>query len=115
VRGYLENQLVRDNACIASLEARIPLVQNRRWADVLQLAPFVDFGHAWNNELPTPEPRTIASIGLGLRWGATVVSKPFPLRPEFEIYWGYQLEDVETDGNTLQDHGIHLQFLLHAF
>ncbi len=115
VRGYLENQLVRDNAFITSLEARVPLVQNRRWADYLQVAPFIDIGTAWNNEFPTPYPRIIAGIGVGLRWGATVVSEPFPLRPEFEIYWGYQLVDVDNQGDTLQDHGIHLQFLLNAF
>jgi hemolysin activation/secretion protein len=115
VRGYLENLLVRDNALMASLEARIPLLQNRPWAEVLQLAPFVDFGTAWSTDAPTPDPRTIASVGLGLRWSATAVSQPFPLRPEFEIYWGYQLKDVETEGGSLQDHGVHFQILLHAF
>jgi hemolysin activation/secretion protein len=114
VRGYLENQLVRDNALIASLESRIPLIRNRRWADYIQLVPFIDFGHGWNTEVPTPEPTTLASIGLGLRWAAsfgTVV----PIRPQFEIYWGYQLNKVQTSGSTLQDKGISLQFILAAF
>ena len=114
VRGYLENQLVRDNALIASLESRIPLIRNRRWADYIQLVPFIDVGHGWNTEVPTPEPTTLASIGLGLRWAASFGTK-VPIRPQFEIYWGYQLNKVQTSGSTLQDNGISLQFLLAAF
>jgi hemolysin activation/secretion protein len=114
VRGYRENQLVRDNALIASLESRIPLIRHRRWADYLQLVPFVDVGHGWNREVATPDPTTLVSIGLGLRWAAsfgTVV----PLRPQFEIFWGYPLKDVPTTGGNLQDQGVHLQFVLAAF
>ena len=32
VRGYPQNTLVRDNAVLASVEARIPIVRNRPWA-----------------------------------------------------------------------------------
>jgi hemolysin activation/secretion protein len=44
VRGYRENTMVRDHGLIVSLEGRIPLVENRRWAEFVQLVPFVDFG-----------------------------------------------------------------------
>lgn len=115
VRGYRENQLVRDNAVIASLEFRIPLVRDKSWADYLQLAPFFDFGNAWNTELPTFEPRNLASIGIGLRWGGTVIKHPFPIKPEFEIYYGYGLFDSRTDGDNLQDMGVHMQFTIAAF
>ena len=115
VRGYRENQLVRDNAVIASLEFRIPLVRDKSWADYLQLAPFFDFGNAWNTDLPTFEPRNLASIGIGLRWGATVIKHPFPIKPEFEIYYGYALLDSHTQGDNLQDMGIHMQFTIAAF
>ena len=115
VRGYRENQLVRDNAVIASLELRIPLVRDKSWADYLQLAPFFDFGNAWNTDLPTFEPRNLASIGIGLRWGATVIKHPFPIKPEFEIYCGYALLDSHTQGDNLQDMGIHMQFTIAAF
>jgi hemolysin activation/secretion protein len=113
VRGYRENQLVRDNALIASLEARLPVVRNKPWADFVQLAPFVDFGHAWNIDQPTPNPKTIAGIGVGLRWAATLPS-PIRLRPQLEVYWGYPLKHVDTSGSTLQDQGLHIQFVITA-
>ena len=114
VRGYRENQLVRDNGLIASLETRIPLIRNKPWADIVQLAPFVDFGRAWNTELPTPSPKTIESVGLGIRWEATW-KHPFRLNPQFEIYWGIPLKKIDSPGNNLQDDGIHFRFLIAAF
>ena len=114
VRGYRENQLVRDNGLIVSLESRLPIVRNKPWADFIQLAPFVDFGRAWNTTLPTPDPKILASIGIGLRWAMTLTA-PFLLQPQFEIYWGYALKKVDTTGGDLQDLGVHLQFVLAAF
>jgi hemolysin activation/secretion protein len=64
VRGYRENQLVRDNGVIGSVEARVPVLRNVSWADVVELASFVDAGTAWNTKLATPDPRTLYSIGL---------------------------------------------------
>ena len=113
VRGYRENQLVRDNAVIAALEGRIPLVRNKPWADFVQLAPFVDFGHAWNTDQPTPAPKAIASVGVGLRWAATLTT-PMRLRSQLEVYWGYPLKDVDTPGGNLQDLGLHIQFVVIA-
>lgn len=109
VRGYRENQMVRDNGLVASLESRIPLIRNRRWADVVQLVPFVDFGKAWNTTAPTPHLKNLASIGLGLSWTATFMS-PFRWRPQMEIYWGAPLKDADNPAEDLQDKGIHLQF-----
>jgi len=114
VRGYRENQVVRDNAILGSVESRIPLVSNKPWADVVQLAPFLDYGNAWNTKFGTPAPRNLLSVGLGLRWGLRVTS-PVPLRPEFEIYWGVPLNNVKTEGGNLQDAGVHLQFAIAAF
>jgi hemolysin activation/secretion protein len=114
VRGYRENQLVRDNALIASLESRIPLVRNRRWADYLQVVPFIDVGRGWNQQADTTDLTLLAGIGLGLRWAATF-GTAVPLRPQFEIFWGYQLKAVRTTGGNLQDKGVHLQFTLAMF
>jgi hemolysin activation/secretion protein len=114
VRGYRENQLVRDNGFLASVESRIPVIRERRWAEIVQVAPFVDIGRAWNTSLPTPAPTTLASIGLGLRWAATVAS-PFPMRPQFEVYWGVPLNHVKTPGGNLQDYGLHLQLVVALF
>ncbi len=121
VRGYRENQLVRDNGLIVSLEARLPFVRNTPWADVVELAPFVDFGRAWNHDLelpnladiPTPAPAHLVSIGIGLRWAITIRS-PVRLRPQFELYWGYPLKDVDTPGGDLQDVGLHFQLVIAA-
>jgi len=114
VRGYRENTLVRDNAFLTSLEARVPLVRNTRWADYLELAPFIDFGRAWDTARQTPDPQDIASVGIGLRWAATVPLL-VPLRPTLEVYWGHKLRDVTTPGGNLQDMGVHFQVTLTAF
>jgi hemolysin activation/secretion protein len=114
VRGYRENQLVRDNAVIGSVEARVPVVRSVSWADVVELASFVDAGTGWNTRLPTPDPPTLYSIGLGVRWALTL-TRPLPLRSEFELYWGVPLKHVKTQGGNLQDHGLHLQFVVTAF
>ncbi len=113
VRGYRENQLVKDNALIASFEPRLPLLRGRPAAGVLTLAPFVDFGTAWNTRTSTPPPRTLASTGAGLLWSA-LWKVPFELRPQLELYWGIPLRDVDTPGGDLQDHGIHFRMLLSA-
>lgn len=114
VRGYRENTLLRDNAFLASLEARVPLIRNTGWADFVEVAPFVDYGRAWETKPPTPDPGYISSVGIGLRWAATI-PWPVPLRPQLEVYWGYPLKNVETPGGDLQDEGVHLQFSVVAF
>jgi hemolysin activation/secretion protein len=114
VRGYRENRLVRDNAFVASLEGGIPVISNQRWADTVQLVPFFDFGTAWNTTIATPSPRTLASVGVGLRWALTI-PRPIPWSPQFEIYWGLPLRHATTSGGDLQDMGIHLQFAIAMF
>jgi hemolysin activation/secretion protein len=114
IRGYRENTLVRDNAFVGSLEASLPVIGNQWWADMVQLVPFVDFGTAWNTTVPTPSPRTLASVGMGLRWEVTI-PRPLPWTPQFEIYWGLPLRHVPTPGGDLQDLGVHLQFAIATF
>jgi hemolysin activation/secretion protein len=114
VRGYRENQIVSDQAVIGSIEARIPLVRDKAWAEYLQVAPFFDFGLADNVKWPSPEPDDISSVGLGLRWGV-LFPAPFDLRADAEIYWGHQLSEVKTHSDEgLQDDGIHFQIALMA-
>jgi hemolysin activation/secretion protein len=129
VRGYRENTLVRDNALLASVELRVPLVRNVSWADYLELAPFFDYGRGWSAVGDTPDPIDISSVGIGLRWALT-----FPgvlsVKPQFEVYFGYRLRDVRIFGkpDPLQDAivsrdrhgekgqaGVHFQFLLAVF
>jgi hemolysin activation/secretion protein len=114
VRGYRENQMVRDNGLVVSLESRVPIVRNTPWADFVHLAPFVDFGKAWNTTLATPDPEILISIGIGLRWAVTLPA-PFRLQLQLEVYWGYPLNEVDTAGGDLQDLGLHLQFVIAVF
>ena len=98
VRGYWENTLIRDNGLIGSLEARIPLVRNTRWAEMVQLIPFVDAGWGWNQRIATPAPRTLASLGVGARWTKSWSLATIPLRAQVEVFWGYRLLARETVG-----------------
>ncbi|ETW94217.1 MAG: hypothetical protein ETSY1_35835 [Candidatus Entotheonella factor] len=112
VRGYQENQFVRDNGLITSLEVRIPVWQNRSWADFVQLSPFIDFSKLWNADrlAPNADSVVLISTGIGLRWALT---SPFriPIQPQLEVFWGYRLKEVDMTGDRLQGNGVHLQFL----
>jgi hemolysin activation/secretion protein len=111
VRGYRENQLIRDNALMVSMETVIPLVQRRGWADFVYVIPFIDFGRGWNQKVVTPDPTNLASMGLGMQWAATV-RLFIPIRTQLEVWWGYKLLDVDTEGGNLQDKGLHLRFVV---
>jgi len=115
VRGYRENTLVRDNGLIGSLEVRLPLVRQTRWAEVVQVIPFVDAGWGWNQRIATPVPRALASLGLGVRWIKTWSLAMVPLRTQVEVFWGYRILARDTLGNDLQDKGLHLQAVVAAF
>jgi len=107
VRGYVENQLVSDNGVVSSIEFRIPILRDPLGQDIIQLAPFADFGHSWNHD-ETAGPKTIASLGVGLRWwlseGIFVTG-----------YWGGKLRKVERRTNDIQQNGFHLRAVVTAF
>jgi len=118
VRGYREVTILRDNSFIASVEPRFPLF---RWASgepMVQFAPFVDVAHGWNLGENRPSvtapitsfPNTLASVGAGLRWNILPNDRAI-----FEVYWGYQLNDVPKIGNTIQDNGVHLGIVVNLF
>ena len=113
VRGYRENTLIRDNAFLASVESRFPLMRYVTGEPLLQFAQFVDLGRAWNakknlaEDPPTLDSKTLASVGLGLRW--SILPKD---RARFELYWGLPLNHVLHPPGNLQDHGIHVQFVV---
>jgi hemolysin activation/secretion protein len=106
VRGYRENQLVRDHGFVASAEYQFPLLVDdtgRRRAG-LDLAVFADFGVSVDELASpfTPRREHLSSAGLGLLW------RPLPL-PGFslEVYRAEPFEDVGNPDETLQDRGIH--------
>jgi hemolysin activation/secretion protein len=106
VRGYRENQLVRDNAVTASLELRLPVFVDDKGNDTanFQVIPFVDWGQAWDKEATnqTDEKLDIASVGLGFAWQ--------PVKGvNLNVFWGEALEDdvKNENGDDLQDDGLH--------
>jgi len=110
VRGYRENTFVRDNAFLASVESRIPLLKYASGEDMVQFAQFVDVGRSWMSRGRTHDLQTLASVGLGIRWN--VLPRE---RARFELYWGVPLNHVPRPSGNLQDYGIHLQAVVQAF
>ena len=106
--------MLRDRAALTSFEVRLPVITNTAWADYLELAQFIDFGKGWLVNLKTPDPKDISSVGVGVRWALSFL-RPIPIRPAFEMYYGYRLRKVVNPENSLQDHGFHLQFALEFF
>jgi len=110
VRGYRENLLTRDNGLISSLEWRIPVfklpikgISKTPEDGEIYVAPFIDYGRSWNTEIDTPNPKSISSVGLGLRWNPNRAINT-------QIYWGHALRDIqEPDDKDLQDDGIHFE------
>jgi hemolysin activation/secretion protein len=98
VRGYRENQVVRDQGVVSSIEVRVPVWRSSLGQPTVQLCPFFDIGHSWNKKRPTDGPKTLPAVGVGVRWQIT--------RFLFaEVYWGQNLNDVSTSGD-LQDYGV---------
>jgi hemolysin activation/secretion protein len=108
VRGYRENQLVRDTGIVGSIEGRVPILFNKAGVGIVQLAPFYDFGGGWNVEGGTPSPKTISSAGIGLL-----------LNPNkhlnAQLYWGYRFRQVPNPHNNAQDLGLHFKVTFEAF
>ena len=101
VRGYRENQLVRDQGVVVSLEVRVPVWKLEGGRPIVELAPFFDFGYSKARGLATPPPKTLPSTGIGLRLT--------PLRNlSAQLYWGYQIRDVRSSGD-LQDNGLQFR------
>ena len=103
-----ENTLVRDNAELASLEARYAVWRSAAGEDVVQAAAFADFGRGTNTNAASPDPDTLGSLGLGIIWNMFRGSR-------FEIYWGIPLDHdprIRPSGGNLQDSGIHLQLIV---
>lgn len=105
VRGYRENQLVRDNGWALSAEYQHPLAWgDAAWQRVV-LIPFIDAGSAHDRQAPSSR---LSSAGLGLQWrGADV---------EAELFYARRLERrIPVAQGDLQDHGIHVSLRWRPF
>jgi len=115
VRGYRENRVVRDRGFVGSIEFRfpvfrlpLPFITQEPEDGQVQLATFYDFGWSENVQESSPNPRTISSAGLGVRWD------PHP-KVHSELYWGHAFRNVNTEEEGLQDDGIHFALDMRLF
>jgi hemolysin activation/secretion protein len=111
VRGYRENQLVRDNGYAGSIELNIHLLGSTQSKIRFDLVPFFDYGAAWNHTDSTPTKQTtqhLYSAGIGFRFRAHHFNG--------EFFWAHRLaNDIVKQHGDLQDHGIHFQARIDAF
>lgn len=108
VRGYRENQIVRDNGIVGTIEFRLPVWTRRATREpILQLVPFFDAGYGFNR---TQEPvgEFLGSVGAGL------IFTPSD-RVTAEVFYGRRLNDVSDDSGNLQDYGWHFNIVIRAF
>jgi len=111
VRGYRENQLVRDNGYTSSIELHVPLLAETKEKYRFDLVSFIDSGAAWNNPntvVAKPHTDNIYSGGVGVQFQV----------PHFggEFYWAHRFNNAITRNNgNLQDDGIHFQARVDAF
>lgn len=109
VRGYRQDLLLTDNGAFASVEVRLPILRVSRLNGVLQVVPFVDVGTAWNNSgRANPDPDTLASVGLGLRW-----QQSDRLTVRFDV--GIPLIAADVRERTWQENGLYFSIQYNPF
>jgi hemolysin activation/secretion protein len=87
VRGYVASALVRDNGTVASAELRVPILAGTGFVPRVELAPFVDWGEAWNTDGRSRGGReTLSGAGLGLRLAWRWLAA--------DVYWADALQDL---------------------
>lgn len=107
VRGYRENELVRDQGYTGSIEFHYPIFgQTGGQGNKLILIPFMDYGAAWNKGGPT---KHLHSVGIGFHWQPIKQIKA-------DFFYGYSINKArKTPEYNLQDSGIHLNLTLTSF
>ncbi|UJB73077.1 ShlB/FhaC/HecB family hemolysin secretion/activation protein (plasmid) [Acaryochloris sp. 'Moss Beach'] len=101
VRGFRQDGITRDSGLFVSSELRVPLISGD--SGTLQIVPFIDIGHAFNQGdrfLPN-QSQTLASVGLGLRYdlGDSLSAR---------IDYGIPLLNRSERRPTVQEEGLHL-------
>jgi hemolysin activation/secretion protein len=107
VRGYRENQIVRDNGVAGSVELQIPVITTVSGNHILKVVPFVDLGYGDNVNSPH-NAEFLPSVGVGLQYTPND-------RVTAQLYYGYALRNVNRETDNLQDVGIHFNVLVLAF
>lgn len=105
VRGYRENQVVRDKGYAGSVEFHYPTLGPSSAQRALDLIAFLDHGAA-RIQGETSERLTSVGIGLNARYKGFVG----------ELYLAKKLQKLSDDtGSNLQDKGVHLQIRYDLF
>lgn len=101
VRGYRENQLLRERGVIINAEFDYPLLKAADPGLNLSLVPFYDYGRGRNRDEAA---ETLSSIGLAtrLRWQGFSLDLAIAKRLQHP-------ESISRAGGTLQDKGVHVQ------
>jgi hemolysin activation/secretion protein len=119
VRGYLENQALRDDGVLASVEVRVPLLEDKDHNSLVSLAPFTDFGVGWNNvetgTAAAPEDSNQDRQGVAMpSAGIGILVNPVKY-VSGQLYWGYGFNrKQEPDGDSLQNEGIEFSVTFNA-
>jgi hemolysin activation/secretion protein len=109
VRGYRQDLIISDNGFFASAEVRVPVLRVPEWEGLLQVAPFVDVGTAWDADGRDFDPSTLVSVGLGLYWQ---LGRYFNAR----LVWGIPLIDSEIEKKTnWQENGLYFSLYWKVF
>lgn len=101
VRGYRENQIVRDQGQVLSVELEWPLLRDAERGLRIVAVPFFDIGRGRNHgERAT----TLKSVGLSTRLAWDRLSADLTLARRLG-----QPAETRDQGSNLQDQGVHLQ------
>jgi hemolysin activation/secretion protein len=98
VRGYRENELVRDAGVLAGVEYRIPVLSGA--TGELNFVSFLDGGVGIDNDGGNTE--GLCSIGIGLTGN-------YHGWLNGELFWGLPLVNDHNSGSNLQDYGIYFR------
>jgi hemolysin activation/secretion protein len=107
VRGYRENQLVRDKGHILNVELDYPLIRSQGKNLGVALIPFYDFGRGQNQGESADR---ISSVGVAtrVRWQGVRLDLAIAKRLSHP-------GSITSSGGTLQDKAIHLQLAYDFF
>ncbi|MEO6172797.1 MAG: ShlB/FhaC/HecB family hemolysin secretion/activation protein, partial [Arenimonas sp.] len=101
VRGFRENQLLRDTGAVFNAELNCPLYRNGSGSFELHAGPFYDIGYGKNQ---SANASTLSSIGLftKARWHGFTL----------DLAWAKRLSypsSINNGNSDLQDRGLHFQ------
>ncbi|MFB8792618.1 MAG: ShlB/FhaC/HecB family hemolysin secretion/activation protein [Potamolinea sp.] len=109
IRGYRQDILLTDNGALLSAELRLPILRLRETNSLLQIAPFVELGSAWNSSnKAAPDPNFLASVGLGLQL-------QLGDRVSARLDYGIPLVSVSSNKRTWQESGFYFSLIVNPF